>query len=498
MTKTELKKNITKINKLLRSDSYEAGIELIKTLDDPEIKKGTLKEVLKHPDYYEAGIKSVKTLDVSVIDEGIIKLLLKQQDYDAIDTGIELARALDEPAIFEALLGGWSINDEGKLVLEEGYKGETLTKRWADESWSYVSYALWNLISYSPDNVNINETIKRENILKANILIISAPRVTDGNFVSYLNLLSKFKQLKSLIIDGDYRIVPEEIENLTQIKSLILKSEYLYNVGVDDINDLPFSNLLNLEELEVSSIRSSGNMKKLISISKLLNLKKLILSKLQIPEIPNQFAELINIKELDLSNNSLEDEDRITTWGGPNNDKYTIHHKDSIKSLAKLINLEKLNLKSNNLTKVKWVGNLKNLEYLNLESNELTEIPSEIGKLKKLKVLKIAFNKINSISVELGRLEKLEELDISMNNELTSLPDEIVNLEQLKILNLKANKLTDLPSNLNLLKKLKYLDVSRNSFNYGKYEGSNFKVSDGDGLKEMLEKILPDTEIIFW
>ena len=47
MTKTELKQNITKINKLLRSDSYEAGIELIKTLDDPEITKGTLKEHLK-------------------------------------------------------------------------------------------------------------------------------------------------------------------------------------------------------------------------------------------------------------------------------------------------------------------------------------------------------------------------------------------------------------------------------------------------------------------
>ena len=99
-----------------------------------------------------------------------IKKFLKQRDYDAIDTSIELARGLDEPAVFEALLGGWSINEDGKLVLEEGYKGETLTKRWADESWSYVSYALWNLISYSPDNVNINETIKRENILKANIL----------------------------------------------------------------------------------------------------------------------------------------------------------------------------------------------------------------------------------------------------------------------------------------------------------------------------------------
>ena len=68
MTKTELKQNITKINKLLRSDSYEAGIELIKTLDDPEIKKGTAKTVT-----------------------AVIKKLLKQRDYDVIDIGIELA-----------------------------------------------------------------------------------------------------------------------------------------------------------------------------------------------------------------------------------------------------------------------------------------------------------------------------------------------------------------------------------------------------------------------
>ena len=152
MTKTELKQNITKINKLLRSDSYEAGIELIKTLDDQEITKGTLKEILKHPDYYEAGIKSVKTLDVSLIDKIIIKLLLKQRDYDAIDTGIELARGLNEPEVFEALLGGWSINEEGKLVLEEEYKGKTINKKWSDKFLSYftfsdtTAYAYGNLV----------------------------------------------------------------------------------------------------------------------------------------------------------------------------------------------------------------------------------------------------------------------------------------------------------------------------------------------------------------
>jgi hypothetical protein len=70
MTKNGIKENITKINKLLRSDSYEAGIELIKTLDDPEIKKGTAKTVTS-----------------------VIKKLLKKRDYESIDMGIELTRA---------------------------------------------------------------------------------------------------------------------------------------------------------------------------------------------------------------------------------------------------------------------------------------------------------------------------------------------------------------------------------------------------------------------
>ncbi len=42
-----------------------------------------------------------------------VKKLLKQKDHADIDTGIELARELGEPAVFEALLGGWSINPEG-------------------------------------------------------------------------------------------------------------------------------------------------------------------------------------------------------------------------------------------------------------------------------------------------------------------------------------------------------------------------------------------------
>ena len=93
-----------------------------------------------------------------------IKKLLKKRDYGNIDSGIELVRALDEPAVFEALLGGWSINDEGKLVLEEGYKGETLTKRWSDESWPYFAYALVNLIGYAPKDTKVDKSLEHSKV----------------------------------------------------------------------------------------------------------------------------------------------------------------------------------------------------------------------------------------------------------------------------------------------------------------------------------------------
>ena len=39
MTKTELKQNITKITQILQSENYEAGFELLKTLDDPALNE---------------------------------------------------------------------------------------------------------------------------------------------------------------------------------------------------------------------------------------------------------------------------------------------------------------------------------------------------------------------------------------------------------------------------------------------------------------------------
>ena len=117
MTKTELKQNITKINKLLRSDSYETGIELLKTFDDPEITKGTAKTIMAK-----------------------IKKLLTQYDYDSIDQGTGIVQLLSDRINFEELLNGCSVTVTGYLEPNKIFSGTKPAQ-------PYLNYALVNTIA---------------------------------------------------------------------------------------------------------------------------------------------------------------------------------------------------------------------------------------------------------------------------------------------------------------------------------------------------------------
>jgi Leucine-rich repeat (LRR) protein len=268
----ELKPTIIKINKLLRSDNYEAGIELIKTLDDPKITKGTLKEVLKHPDYYEAGIKSVKTLDVSVIDKGIIKLLLKQRNYDAIDTGIELARALNEPVVFETLLEGCSIDEEGKLIRNKIFTG-------TGPAQPYLNYSLLNLIAYSSENTKIDKSLKYSKIttlalqssysihsvdVLANLTNLTSLALRGCDSLENVDGLVNFPNLTSLDLRDSLKNV-DGLVNLPNLRSLDL-SYSLKNV--DGLVNLPNLTSLNLSWCEsLHNVDGLGNCTKLTSLN---------------------------------------------------------------------------------------------------------------------------------------------------------------------------------------------------------------------------------------
>ena len=99
MNQTNLKENITKIEQLLRSDNYEAGFELLLTLNNTELIKALDKEVisclvmyLNHRDIKDVMELSMKLglfnlfqmhlAKVSSIDSNTIKLLNERDDLD--------------------------------------------------------------------------------------------------------------------------------------------------------------------------------------------------------------------------------------------------------------------------------------------------------------------------------------------------------------------------------------------------------------------------------
>ena len=304
------------------------------------------------------------------------KKLLKQRDYDAIDTGIEQARALDEPAVFEALLGGCSINDEGILVLEEDYKGETLTKRWSSETRPFFKYALFNLIIYAPQDIDADASIERKNI--------SSLYLSSNSFPSIPPEIGQLTELTSLdLYYNSLSSIPPEIGQLKSLTSLVLRGNSLSSIP-PEIGLLQSLTSLDLSSNSLSSI--------LPEIGQLKSLTSLDLSSNSLSSIPPEIGQLTELTSLDLSSNSLS----------------------SIPP---------------------EIGQLKSLTSFNLCNNSLSSIPADIGQLTRLTnltSLDLSSNSLSSIPPDIGKMKKLTSLDLSGNN-LTSLPPDLFSLKKTSI-----------------------------------------------------------------
>ena len=93
MTKTELKENITKIEQIINSDKLEAGIELLKTLNDPELTEAladliqsTVKEKYFEPSY---------SSDPPDVDEGLDLLRILSPNITSLDLSGSYVEELD-------------------------------------------------------------------------------------------------------------------------------------------------------------------------------------------------------------------------------------------------------------------------------------------------------------------------------------------------------------------------------------------------------------------
>jgi len=218
-----------------------------------------------------------------------IKKLILKRDYDTINQGIELLRALDDPAVFESLLAGCSINENGKLMGNRIFTG-------TGPAQPYLDYALVNLIGYAPKDTKVDKSLKHTKVktldfqeypwLELPSGLANLPNLTNLNMY-YCNSLQN--------VDG--------LANLTNLTSLGLSScSSLQNVD----------GLANLPNLTTLDLRSCFSLQNVDGLANCTNLTSLSLHYCKSLQNVDGLANLTNITSLDLQGcDSLQNVDGL-------------------------------------------------------------------------------------------------------------------------------------------------------------------------------------------
>ncbi len=139
---------------------------------------------------------------------------------------------------------------------------------------------------------------------------------------------------------------------------------------------------------------------------------------------------------------------------------------DVPEELAKLTDLERLDLSSNHLTQLPAILlSMKTLRHLDLSCNRVSRIPDDMPKkLPALESFSLGFNRLRTFPKPVLEMKNLEELCLGnsqdyVENEaqITGLPSDIGQLQNLRLFDYSFNLLPALPAELFTLKKLEEL-----------------------------------------
>nr|XP_025653456.1 receptor-like protein EIX1 [Arachis hypogaea] len=245
---------------------------------------------------------------------------------------------------------------------------------------------------------------------------------------------------------ASYTFPTGSIGNLTNLRALYLESLFFANV-TDSSWLAPLSSLqyLGLKAVDLSMPQAHHLFKVLNTLPSLLHLHLPACSLGQVSSslVSDPIFPLTNLTRLQLLN---------LAWNGLNQDSPVLHAFQNFTSikvldisrnflssvpsrLAKVHNLVKLDLSSNNITVLDPLKNLTSIRVLNLNENNLNSI----------------------VPFWLGKFKNLVRLDLSRNILYGPVPCALRNLTSLTFLNLSNNHLNSLPSCLAELKSLIHL-----------------------------------------
>ncbi|XP_077415994.1 volume-regulated anion channel subunit LRRC8D isoform X2 [Vanacampus margaritifer] len=274
------------------------------------------------------------------------------------------------------------------------------------------------------------------------------------------------------------------LRNLRQLHIIgNLSSENNRMVGLESMRDLRHLKTLclkcNLPKLPTNITDVSQHLVKLMvyndgtklfglnTLKKMTNLIDLELHNCELEKIPHAIFSLLNLQELDLKSNNIR----------------TI---EEIVSLQHLKRLTCLKLWHNKITAIpSSIVQGKSLEALHLSHNKLQSLPPALFKLPKLQYLDLAYNLIQVLPPDVGLLLDLLQLDIT-SNKLETLPKNLFKCTKMRVLCLGHNDLRELSEAVGELVLLNHLELKGNSLeklpaqlgNCRRLERSEFLVED--------------------
>tara|TARA_B110000503_G_scaffold123854_1_gene189817 strand:+ start:279 stop:2156 length:1878 start_codon:yes stop_codon:yes gene_type:complete len=331
-----------------------------------------------------------------------IKKFLKQRDYDAIDTGIELARSLGDPGVFEALLEGCSIADDGRLIGNRalsGY-GEGLggIRR------PYGKHAMFALLGCAPSSANIDPTLVLSNI--------KALDLSDLDALQDVAVLANCTKLATLDLTGCGSLM--NVDGLAGCSKLTK-----LNLGrCDSLENV--DGLANCTKLTDLSLRPNQSLENVAGLANCAGLTTLDLGFCESLKDLDGLSGCTKITRLALDRCPLENMDALANCVKLTSLNLTSTFFKNVDALANCTQLAELDLYHSSLENVDGLANCKKLTKLNLTGCSSLLNVDGIVNCKMLTTLEMG----DCSSLEnvdgLANSTKLAELDLnsctSLNN----------------------------------------------------------------------------------
>ncbi|XP_057793404.1 receptor-like protein EIX1 [Salvia miltiorrhiza] len=287
--------------------------------------------------------------------------------------------------------------------------------------------------------------------------------------------IGSMKQLHHLYLGNSYfsGIIPPQIGNLTNLRSLGLSRNSLRSENLDWLSNLSLLSFLDLSQIDLSHTNWLQHIPSLHHSLYELHLKSCGLKDNK-PSSNSSSTSLLSILDLSHNNLTLSSFDWLSKLN-TSLVKIDLSHNAFVGPIPNaliesLVLIEHLDLSSNMLQGQipKSLSKLSRLRVLVLYENDFRGDFDELfgnisanGILESLQILDLAKNQLNGSVSDLRALSALTEVYLGDNNFTGSVPQSIGQLSELQVLDLSNNSLKGSVSESHFMKldKLKVLDL---------------------------------------